>query len=91
MVQTAGRPISPRSGFCLMRNGSSRFHAQQRLAAMLDDSRKFQNQVNERLAEQVLHALYELLRGFQAATMRRRASFSANPLLRTPTRSIALS
>ena len=38
-----------------------------RLAALLEDSRKFQNEVSERLAEQVLHALYELLRGFQAA------------------------
>ena len=40
---------------------------EKRLAALLDDSRKFQNEVSERLAEQVLHALYELLRGFQAA------------------------
>ena len=38
-----------------------------RLAALLEDSRKYQNEVSERLAEQVLHALYELLRGFQAA------------------------
>jgi len=33
----------------------------------LEDSRKYQNEVSERLAEQVLHGLYELLRGFQAA------------------------
>ena len=38
-----------------------------RLAALLDDSRRYQDTVSERLAEQVLHALYELLRGFQAA------------------------
>ncbi len=44
--------------------------AQQRLAALLEDSRKYQNEVSERLAEQVLHALYELLRGFQAAARR---------------------
>ena len=37
-----------------------------RLAALLDDSRRYQDTVSERLAEQVLHALYELLRGFQA-------------------------
>jgi hypothetical protein len=36
----------------------------QRLAALLADSREFQNEVSEKLAEQVLHALYELLRGF---------------------------
>ena len=39
----------------------------QRLPALLEDSRKYQNEVSERLAQQVLHALYELLRGFQAA------------------------
>ena len=39
----------------------------QRLVALLEDSRKYQNEVSERLAQQVLHALYELLRGFQAA------------------------
>ena len=38
-----------------------------RLAALLEDSRKFQNEVSERLAEQVLHGLYELLRGLQSA------------------------
>lgn len=35
--------------------------------ALLSDSRRFQNEVSTKLAEQVLHALYELLRGFQAA------------------------
>ena len=39
----------------------------QRLAALLEDSRKYQNEVSERLSEQVMHALYELLRGLQAA------------------------
>ncbi|MDX6506112.1 MAG: hypothetical protein QOG06_756, partial [Gaiellaceae bacterium] len=39
----------------------------ERLAALLEDSRRFQNEVSTKLAEQVLHALYELLRGFQAA------------------------
>ena len=39
----------------------------ERLTALLEDSRRYQNEVSERLAEQVLHALYELLRGFQAA------------------------
>jgi len=39
----------------------------QRLPAILADSRKYQNVVSTQLAEQVLAALYELLRGFQAA------------------------
>jgi hypothetical protein len=67
MVQTAGRPISTALRLLL---GQARLLAlprTQRLSALLDDSRRFQNEVSERLAEQVLHALYELLRGFQAA------------------------
>ena len=40
---------------------------QQRLPAILAESRKYQNIVSTQLAEQVLAALYELLRGFQAA------------------------
>jgi hypothetical protein len=39
----------------------------QRLPAILADSRKYQNVVSTQLAEQVLAALYELVRGFQAA------------------------
>jgi hypothetical protein len=39
----------------------------QRLAAILRDSRRYQNQVSTRLAEQIQSALWELLRGFQAA------------------------
>ena len=39
----------------------------QRLPAILAESRKYQNVVSTKLAEQVLAALYELLRGFQAA------------------------
>ena len=38
-----------------------------RLASLLANSRKFQNVVSTQLAGQVLEALYELLRGFQAA------------------------
>ncbi len=67
MIQTAGRPICTAMRDLL---GQARLLAlprEKRLAALLEDSRKFQNEVSERLADQVLHALYELLRGFQAA------------------------
>lgn len=37
------------------------------LRRLLEDSRKYQNEVSTRLAEQVLGALYELARGFQVA------------------------
>ncbi len=41
--------------------------AEQRLPAILAASRQYQNTVSTQLAAQVLAALYELLRGFQAA------------------------
>ena len=56
----------------------------QRLAALLEDSRKFQNEVSERLAEQVLHALYELLRGFQAAHDASKGQLLREPLAQHP-------
>ena len=67
MVQTAGRPICTALRLLLNERRLLALPRPERLAALLDNSRKFQNEVSERLAEQVLHALYELLRGFQAA------------------------
>lgn len=79
MLQTAGRPISTALRLLLGQNRLLALPRAQRLAALLEDSRKFQNEVSERLAEQVLHALYELLRGFQAAH-----DASGRELLREP-------
>ncbi len=67
MVQTSGRPICAALRLLLRQSRLLSVPGPQRLAALLEDSRKFQNEVSERLAEQVLHALYEMLRGFQAA------------------------
>ena len=67
MVQTAGRPIAAAMRLLLNERRLLAVPREQRLAGLLAESRKFQNEVSERLAEQVLHALYELLRGFQAA------------------------
>ena len=67
MVQTSGRPICSALRLLLRQSRLLSVPGPQRLAALLEDSRKFQNEVSERLAEQVLHALYEMLRGFQAA------------------------
>ena len=64
MVQTAGRPIAAAMRLLLNERRLLAVPPQQRLAGLLAESRKFQNEVSERLAEQVL---YELLRGFQAA------------------------
>ena len=67
MTQTAGRPICTAMRLLLGQNRLLGGRSGQRLAGLLDESRKYQNEVSERLSEQVLHALYELLRGFQAA------------------------
>ena len=67
MVTTAGRPIVAALRLLLSQTRLLSLPRDKRFAALLADSRRFQNEVSERLAEQVLHALYELLRGIQAA------------------------
>ncbi len=84
MVQTAGRPISTALRLLLGQARLLSLPRAQRLAALLEDSRRFQNEVSERLAEQVLHALYELLRGFQAAHDASRGELLRQPLAEHP-------
>src|SRR5262249_36437718 len=79
MVQTGGRPISTPLRLPLGQARLLSLPRAQRPAAPLHDRRRFQNEVSERLAEQVLHALYELLRGLQAAH-----DVSKGALLRQP-------
>ena len=67
LVRTAGRPLCSALRLLLNEQRLLGLPRNQRLAALLADSRKYQNEVSERLAEQVMHALYELLRGLQAA------------------------
>ena len=67
MLEPAGRPICTAMRELLSEQRLLAVPRDKRLVALLAMSRKFQNVVSERLAEQVLHALYELLRGFQAA------------------------
>ena len=57
MLQNAGRPISTAMRELLGQTRLLALPREQRLAALLEDSRKYQNEVSERLAEQVLHAL----------------------------------
>ena len=84
MVQTAGRPISTAMRLLFSQARLLSLPRSQRLSALLDDSRKFQNEVSEKLAEQVLHALYELLRGFQAAHDRSKGELLRKPLAEHP-------
>ena len=67
LLPTAGRPLCAALRLLLGEPRLLALPRGRRLAALLADSRAWQNTVSERLAEQVLHALYELLRGFQAA------------------------
>ncbi len=67
MLEPAGRPIL---GALVMLLGAERLFTlppNQRLLHILKESRKYQNEVSTALAEQVLGALHDLLRGFQAA------------------------
>jgi hypothetical protein len=84
MVQTAGRPISTAIRLLLGQPRLLALPRAQRLAALLEDSRKFQNEVSERLAQQVLHALYELLRGFQTAQDASKGELLRQPLAEHP-------
>ena len=84
MLPTAGRPISTAMRLLLGQNRLLSQPRAKRLAALLEDSRKYQNEVSERLAEQVLHALYELLRGFQAAHDTSQGELLREPLSTNP-------
>ncbi|HKM53370.1 MAG TPA: DNA methyltransferase, partial [Isosphaeraceae bacterium] len=67
MTEVAGRPIFAALQMLLSAERLFTLPDRQRLPAILAESRKYQNLVSTKLAEQVLAALYELLRGFQAA------------------------
>ena len=79
MSRTAGRPLCSALRLLLREQRLLALPRNQRLAALLDDSRKYQNEVSERLSEQVMHALYELLRGLEIAH-----NASGGDLLREP-------
>ncbi len=84
MRQTAGRPIVAALRLLLSEQRLLALPREQRLAALLADSRRFQNEVSERLAEQVLEALYALLRGFQAADADTGGALLRDPLREDP-------
>lgn len=67
MVKVAGRAIFAAFHMLLSAERLYSVAERERLPAILENSRKYQNVVSTQLASQVLEALYELLRGFQAA------------------------
>lgn len=67
MVSVAGRPMFAALHMLLNSDRLFNLEKKQRLPSILVESRKYQNIVSTQLAQQVMAAMYELLRGFQAA------------------------
>jgi len=67
MVQVAGRPILAALHMLLSSERLFSLATGQRLPALLAASRRYQNSVSTKLSRQVMEALFDLLRGFQAA------------------------
>ena len=84
LLTTAGRPMVAALRLLLSQTRLLSLPRDKRFSALLRESRRFQNTVSERLAEQVLHALYELLRGFQAAHDASRGTLLRDTLAERP-------
>ncbi len=84
LVDTAGRPLVAALRLLLGQDRLLTLPKNERLPALLSDSRKYQNEVSERLAGQVLHGLYDLLRGIQAADAHRDGALLRDPLRENP-------
>lgn len=84
MVQVAGRPMFAALHMLLSADRMFTLGEKQRLPAILTNSRRYQNTVSTKLAEQVLAALYELMRGFQAANDVRRGELLRRVLEENP-------
>jgi hypothetical protein len=84
MAEVAGRPIFAALHTLLCAERLFSLPEKQRLPAILADSRKYQNVVSTQLAEQVMAALFELLRGFQAADAQRKGELLRDVLAADP-------
>lgn len=84
MTEVAGRPMFAALHMLLQADRLFTMAEKQRLPAILADSRKYQNVVSTQLAQQVLAALYELVRGFQAADDQRKGQLLADVLREDP-------
>ncbi|MDE2874318.1 MAG: N-6 DNA methylase [Gemmatimonadota bacterium] len=84
MLPTAGRPLCAALRLLLLESRLLALPEKKRLAGLLEESRKYQNVVSERLSEQVLHGLHELLRGFQSAHEKSHGELLAHELEQDP-------
>ena len=67
MCEVSGRLLLGAMEMLLSADRLFNVPSDRRLPALLEKSRKYQNDVSTKLSEQVLEALWELLRGFQTA------------------------
>ncbi|MEW6688427.1 MAG: DNA methyltransferase [Pseudomonadota bacterium] len=84
MCEVAGRPILAALELLLHRIRLLSAPSEARLPALLTRSREYQSRVSTALAQQVLDALYELVRGFQAANERTNGELLRGPLTQKP-------
>lgn len=84
MAEVAGRPILAAFHLLLESYRLLAAPSEARLPALLVKSREYQSTVSTALAQQVLDALYELLRGFQAANDRTRGELLRDVLQKEP-------
>ena len=84
MLPTAGRPLVAAMRLLIRESRLLTGPVEHRLAGLLEASRKYQNVVSERLSEQVLHGLYELLRGFEQAHLKSHGNLLAHELEQDP-------
>ncbi len=84
MVEPAGRSIVAALRMLLHAERLFQGPPALRLPALLRESRKYQNEVSTALAEQVHEALWELVRGFQAADEARRGALLSDVLAAAP-------
>jgi hypothetical protein len=84
MAQVAGRPMFAALHMLLGVERLFSLADKQRLPYILENSRKYQNTVSTALAEQVTSALFELLRGFQAANDQRVGELLRHVLANNP-------
>lgn len=85
LLETLGRPMAG-ALYALLgeRRVTDALPDAERLPALLQESRKYQNVVSTRLAEQVLEGLWHLLRGFQRANDDTKGALLAEALRENP-------
>ena len=84
MLETAGRPIVAALDELLRSARLFSVPTEARLTALLAKSREYQARVSEELAQQVLEALFEMVRGFQSADEKSKAELLKAALEKNP-------